>query len=108
MRNKSEAFQALKTFIETAENQLDKRVKEVRSDGGGEFGSNIAKQYYSDKGIVHHIIPPDAHAQNGRVERPHRTILDSVRTLLSDTLAKTILGRGSALHGLHSQSTTSL
>lgn len=28
------------------------------------------------------MAPPDAHAQNGRVERAHLTILNGVRTLL--------------------------
>jgi len=33
-------------------------------------------------GISHVMVAPDAHAQNGRVERAHLTILDDVRTLL--------------------------
>lgn len=72
------------------ENQLDKRVKVVRSDGGADFGSGIngsleAKAYWADKGILHTVVPAGNHAQNGRVERPHLTILQSVQTLLIDT-----------------------
>jgi hypothetical protein len=33
-------------------------------------------------GIQHIRVPPDAHAQNGRLERVHLTILDDVRTVL--------------------------
>jgi hypothetical protein len=33
-------------------------------------------------GIQHVQVPPDAHAQNDRVERVHLTILDDVRTVL--------------------------
>jgi hypothetical protein len=36
-------------------------------------------------GIQHIRVPPDAHAQNGRVERVHLTILNLVRTYLIDT-----------------------
>jgi hypothetical protein len=36
----------------------------------------------SERGIEHIRTPPDAHAQNGRVERVHLTILDGVRTTL--------------------------
>ena len=35
------------------------------------------------KGIEHIKVPPDAHAQNGRVERVHPTILNGVRTVLT-------------------------
>lgn len=85
MRTKSEAFNALTAYIAQMENQLGKTVKEVRSDGGSEFKSIQAQKFYANKGIIHLIVPPDAHAQNGQVERPHRTILANVRTLLSDS-----------------------
>ncbi len=35
------------------------------------------------KGIEHIKVPPDAHAQKGRVERVHLTILNGVRTVLT-------------------------
>ncbi len=35
------------------------------------------------KGIEHIKVPPDAHTQNGRVERVHLTILNGVRTVLT-------------------------
>ena len=39
----------------------------------------------SQHGIEHVKVPPGAHAQNGRVERAHLTILNGVRTLLQQT-----------------------
>ena len=63
MRNKHKAFDALKSFIDQAETQLEKRVEEVRTDGGGEFKSQMADQ--KGKGIIHTVTPPDAHALNG-------------------------------------------
>jgi transposase InsO family protein len=83
LRNKSQAVDTLKAYIAQKVTQINRKVKEVRTDGGAEFRSNAAQQYYSNKGITLSTTPPDAHAQNGRVERPHLTILNTVRTLLS-------------------------
>jgi len=85
LKNKSDTRRALINYINLVKNQLELTVKVVRSDRGGEFSSGSLKSYFLDKGIKHHEVPPAAHAQNGRVERAHRTILDSVRTLLFDS-----------------------
>jgi hypothetical protein len=82
LKRKSDARQALINYINLVENQLDCTVKTVRSDLGSEFKS--LRSYFLEKGIEHHTTPPTAHAQNGRVERAHLTILDTVRTLLLD------------------------
>jgi hypothetical protein len=71
-------------YINLVENQLDCTVKTIRSDQGGEFESHALRDYLKAKGIEHHFIPTAAHAQNGRVERAHLTILNQVRTLLID------------------------
>ena len=42
-------------------------------------------QYLLQRGIEHQLVPPVAHAQNGRVERVHLTIMDGVRTLLAQS-----------------------
>lgn len=34
------------------------------------------------QGIQHFRVPPDAHAQNTRVERVHSAVMDDVRTIL--------------------------
>ena len=73
----------MKAYIEKVETQLNMRVKCVRSDNGGEFTSNVWNEYMRSKGIEHIKTPPDAHAQNGRVERVHLTVLNGVRTVLT-------------------------
>lgn len=85
MRMKSEALQSFKNFVNHAETQTGHKVKSVRSDRGGEFTSAAFQRYIKEKGIEHIMVPPDAHAQNGRVERAHLTILNGVRTLLVET-----------------------
>nr|XP_019012982.1 uncharacterized protein I206_02479 [Kwoniella pini CBS 10737]OCF51763.1 hypothetical protein I206_02479 [Kwoniella pini CBS 10737] len=58
-----------------AENKLQLTVKQIRSDPGGEFMSNLAKRYFLDKGIIDTTVAPGVHAQNGRVEQVHLTNL---------------------------------
>jgi len=45
--------------------------------------SGAWQDYMFAKGIDHIKTPPDAHAQNGRVERVHFTILSGFRTVLT-------------------------
>jgi transposase InsO family protein len=78
LKAKSEAFVAMKQYIA----KVDNVIKTIRSDNGGEFTSKQWEQHMLQQGIQHVKVPPDAHAQNGRVERVHLTVLDDVRTLL--------------------------
>jgi transposase InsO family protein len=54
-------------------------------DNGSEFTSNRFKHLLANNGILENLIPPGDHAQNGRVERQHLTILNTVRTILIDS-----------------------
>ena len=77
------------------------RLDEGAEFGAGENGSLEAKAYWQDKGIIHTIVPSGNHAQNGRVERPHLTILQSTRTLLIDSGMPGIFWAEAALYGVH-------
>ena len=85
LKLKSDAFEAVKAFITMAENRLEHRVKTIRSDNGGEFDNGRFKDYTASRGILHHMVPADAHAQNGRVERGNLTIANGIRTILHQT-----------------------
>jgi hypothetical protein len=61
----------IQAYIAKWENQLDKRVKVVRSDGGAEFGAGAngfmaAKAYWKHKGTLHTIDPPGNHKRYER------------------------------------------
>ena len=84
LEKKSDTRRALINYINLVENQLDCSIKTIRLDRGGEFNSKDLRSYLQSKGIEHHRTPPTAHAQNGRVERAHLTLLDTIRTLLLD------------------------
>lgn len=83
LHTKSQALAQFKVFAALVETQLNTKIKIIRSDNGGEFISTLFKEYTAQKGIEHHYVPPDAHTQNGRVERAHLTLFNAVRTLLA-------------------------
>ena len=52
MRHKSESFEKFKEFKNEVENQLDKKMKILRSDRGGEYLSHEFGDYLKEYGIV--------------------------------------------------------
>jgi len=85
MKNKSDALQNFKDYIALVQNHCNTTIKRIRSDNGAEFTSHAFQQLLAKNGISANRVPPGAHAQNGRVERAHLTILNAVRTLLIDS-----------------------
>jgi hypothetical protein len=62
--------------------QFSATIKKFRSDSGGEFLSDNFRQILTSEGTLGQFYCPGAHAQNGVVERKHRHIIESARTLL--------------------------
>ncbi|KAK4838721.1 hypothetical protein QYF36_015896 [Acer negundo] len=83
MRHKSDAFDMIKAFKSEVENQLEKHIKILRSDRGGEYLSGEFQQYLIDNGIVSQFSAPGTPQQNGVAERRNRTLLEMVRSMLS-------------------------
>ena len=83
MRYKSEAFEKFKLFQNEVENQLDKKIKALRSDRGGEYLSNEFDDHLRNCGIVSQLTPPGTPQLNGVAERRNRTLLDMVRSMMS-------------------------
>ncbi|KAK0587100.1 hypothetical protein LWI29_017300 [Acer saccharum] len=52
MRHKSDAFDSFKAFKAKVEKQLEKHIKILRSDRGGEYLSREFQQYLIDNGII--------------------------------------------------------
>jgi transposase InsO family protein len=51
LKNKSEAFENFKIYKEMVENEMDSKIKCLRSDNGGEFTSKEFMDYCSNHGI---------------------------------------------------------
>jgi histone deacetylase 1/2 len=81
LKAKSDAFIIFKQFKTMAELQLGHSLKTLQTDWGGEFRPFTS--YLTDHGIIHRLICPHTHHQNGVVERKHRHVVDLGLTLLS-------------------------
>ena len=53
LKTKDEALDFFKTYKAKVENQLEKKIKRVRSDRGGEYFSNEFDSFSSENGIIH-------------------------------------------------------
>ena len=85
MRHKSEAFEKFKEFQNEVENQRDKKIKALRSDRGGEYLSHEFSNHLKSCGIVPQLTPPGTPQRNGVSERRNRTLLDMVRSMMSQS-----------------------
>ncbi|GJT07500.1 retrotransposon protein, putative, ty1-copia subclass [Tanacetum coccineum] len=72
-------------FQKEVENQLGKTIKSLHSDRGGEYMSQEFLNHLRDHGIIAHRTPPYTAQHNGVSERRNRTILDMVRSMMSQT-----------------------
>ena len=82
LKNKSDTPKAFEKFIADTRPYGD--IKCVRSDGGGEFSSEIFGALLIKNKIKHEKSAPYSPHQNGTAERTFRTIFEMARCILSD------------------------
>src|SRR6187551_1925725 len=82
LKSKDEALQYFKIYKAEVENQLERKIKRVRSDRGGEYFSNVFTAFYEEHGIIHERTPPYSPQSNGVAERKNRTLTDLVNAML--------------------------
>lgn len=82
LKRKSEAFQYFQLFYKKVENILDRKLKSLRTDNGGEYISSEFCKYRNINGIVHQTTIPYTPQQNGVAERMNRTLLNHARAML--------------------------
>ena len=79
-------------FINEVERQLDRKVKVVRSDRGGEYYGKFNEKgqcpgpfakFLETRGICAQYTMLGTSQQNGVAERQNRTLMDMVRSMLS-------------------------
>ncbi|UYV74425.1 K02A2.6-like, partial [Cordylochernes scorpioides] len=85
LKDKLSAAEVLKKFIVKRENELNSKLKRLRTDNGTEFINKNLETFIESKGIKHELTTPYTPRSNGRVERANRTLLDKGRTLLADS-----------------------
>ena len=58
LKHKSDVLDIFKFFKASIENQLDSKIKTLRSDNGGEFTFNAFKHFCASHGITHQFSCP--------------------------------------------------
>ncbi|GJS62582.1 putative ribonuclease H-like domain-containing protein [Tanacetum coccineum] len=76
-------------FIRQIENQLNHRVKIIRSDNGTEFKNRDMLEFCRNKGIKQDDSNARTPQHNGVAERMNRTLIEAARTMLIDSLLPT-------------------
>jgi len=84
LKEKSEAFQKIKTVKIVVENEIGKKLKCLRYDNGGEFTSKEFNLFCENYGIKRQFSVARTPQQNGMVERRNRTIQEAARTMLNE------------------------
>ncbi|GJW08910.1 retrotransposon protein, putative, ty1-copia subclass [Tanacetum coccineum] len=65
IKHKHEVFEMFKTFQNKVENQLEKNIKALRSDRGGEYLSQEFLDHLRSHGIISQLTPPYTPQHNG-------------------------------------------
>ncbi|GKD70083.1 retrotransposon protein, putative, ty1-copia subclass [Tanacetum coccineum] len=85
LKHKHEVFETFKVFQKEVENQLENTIKSLRSDRGGKYTSQEFLDHLKEHGIISYRTPPYTPRYNGVSERRNRTLLDMVRSMMSQT-----------------------
>jgi transposase InsO family protein len=82
LQSKYEASRYFKTYKAEAENQLERKIKRLRSDRGGEYFSGDFSDFCVEHGIINERTPPYSPQPSGVVEIKNRTLIDLVNAML--------------------------
>jgi transposase InsO family protein len=74
LKNKSKSFENFKIYEEMVENEMDSKIKCLRSDNGGEFTSKEFMDYCNSHGIKRQFFVARTPQQNGVVERKNKIV----------------------------------
>ncbi|GJZ13805.1 retrotransposon protein, putative, ty1-copia subclass [Tanacetum coccineum] len=85
LKHKHEVFETFKVFQKEIKNQLGKTIKSLCSDRRGEYISQEFLDHLKEHEIIAHHTPPYTPQHDGVFERRNRTLLDMVRSMMSQT-----------------------
>ena len=97
LRNKDEAFDMFLSYKSKVENHLNRKIKRIKSDRGGEYIH--LNDYCEKEGIIHEVTPPYSPESNEVVERNNRTLKEMMNSLLVS--ASTLVICGAKLYCQH-------
>nr|ABB46939.2 retrotransposon protein, putative, Ty1-copia subclass, expressed [Oryza sativa Japonica Group] len=82
LKTKDEALHYFKIDKAEVENHLERKIKRLRSDRGGEYFSNEFNSFCEEYEIIHERTPPYSPQSNGVAERKNRTLTEMVNAML--------------------------
>ena len=81
LKSKDEALEKFILYKNEVENQLNKKIKVIRSDRGGEYEAPIG-EFCAQHGIIHEVTAPYSPQSNGVAERKNRTLKEMMNAML--------------------------
>ena len=94
LHDKAEALDAFKTYKAKVEKQRENKIKIIRSDRGREYYGRYTEKgqmpgpfakFLQEEGIIAQYTMPGTPQQNGVSERRNRTLMDMVRSMMSNS-----------------------
>ena len=85
LSQKSDTFDIFWTFTKKIQNELELKIKMIRSNLGGEFENRNFEGVCNELGITHYFSAPQTPQQNGVAERKNRTLIEMSRMMLKTT-----------------------
>ena len=81
LKSKDEAIEKFSLYKKEVENQLNKKIKVLWSDRGGEYDAPFG-EFCSQYEIIHEVTTPYSPQSNGVVERQNRTLKEIMNAML--------------------------
>ena len=81
LKSKDEAIEKFVFYKNEVENQLNKKIKVLRSDRGGEYKSSFA-DFCAQHRIIHETTTSYSPQSNGVVERKNRTLKEMMNAMI--------------------------
>ncbi|CAA7024878.1 unnamed protein product [Microthlaspi erraticum] len=85
LKTKDEAFDKFVEWKKMVEIQSERKVKKLRTDNGLKFCNIKFDQFCKSEGVVRHRTCTYTPQQNGVAERLNRTLMNRVRSMLSES-----------------------
>ncbi|XP_022633080.1 uncharacterized protein LOC111241023 [Vigna radiata var. radiata] len=90
---KNDTLKVFKRFAAAVQNEMDLKIKAIRSDHGGELQNKEFDDYLAEMGIVHNFSGPRTPKKNRVVERKNRALEELARSILKLTPHELLRGR---------------
>ena len=84
MRHKEKVLNLFVEWKKHMEKHIERKIKILRSDNGGEYTSDPFLQICCDEGIKRQFTVRETPQQNRVAEKMNRTLLEKVRCMLSN------------------------